>query len=83
MRVRLMIASEYNTLATSAEACRVRRKVLDEACSRGQRDPASLELSIMTIVGLGASVSRVYCNHFDRSDLKAIELMGQLARALA
>lgn len=123
-------ASEYNTLATSAEACRVRRKVLDEACSRGQRDPASLELSIMTIVGLGethaegeasyrraldampnsrdslganlgqlvgsvdevaaklreferAGVSRVYCNHFDRSDLKAIELMGQLARALA
>ena len=30
-----------------------------------------------------AGVSRIYCNHFDRSDLKAIELMGKLARALA
>jgi hypothetical protein len=30
-----------------------------------------------------AGVSRVYLNHFDRKDLQAIEIMGQLARILA
>jgi F420-dependent oxidoreductase-like protein len=30
-----------------------------------------------------AGISRVFLNHFDRSDLHAVELMGQLAKALA
>lgn len=123
-------ASEYNMLATSVEDCRARRKVLDDACGRARRDPATLGLSVMTMASLGesqaqaeasyrraldampnsrdslgtsfgkligtvddvatqlreferAGVSRVFLNHFDRSDVHAIELMGRLARALA
>lgn len=123
-------ASEYNTLAPSIEDCRARRKLLDDACRRAGRDPASLKLSVMTLAGLGdteaeaqasyrraldampnsrdslgaglgklvgtvdqvaatlreferAGVSRIYFNHFDRSDLNAVQLMGKLARALA
>jgi F420-dependent oxidoreductase-like protein len=123
-------ASEYNTIARSAEECRERRRALDAACSRAQRDPASLKLSIMAIAALGiskadadarfrrtldrmpntrdrlstglgtlvgtveeiasrlqdfkrAGVTRAYLNHVDRDDPQGVDLMGELARAVA
>jgi len=122
-------AREYNTMGSVAE-CRARRGLLDQACRRAGRDPASLALSVMGFAALGesaadaadrerralecipgsrhlfaqasgkfvggldavatllrdyaaAGVSRVYLNHFDRRDLRGIELMGRLARAVA
>jgi len=122
-------ASEYNTMG-SVEDCRARRVLLDDACRRAGRDPATLALSVMGFAALGetpaaaedrerrafdcmpnsralfgnasgkfvgsvaavaaqlrayaaAGVSRMYLNHFDREDLQAIEIMGQLARIVA
>lgn len=49
-------ADEYNTIFASPAECRNRRHLLDEACSRAGRDPASLRFSLMTgcIVGRDA-----------------------------
>jgi F420-dependent oxidoreductase-like protein len=41
-------ADEYNTFFASAEACRQRRRKLDEACERAGRDPSSIRFSLMT-----------------------------------
>jgi alkanesulfonate monooxygenase SsuD/methylene tetrahydromethanopterin reductase-like flavin-dependent oxidoreductase (luciferase family) len=42
------LATEYDTSFADPETCRERRRVLDEACERAGRDPASLPLSVMT-----------------------------------
>lgn len=47
-------ATEYNTTGATVEACRERRRVLDEACREAGRDPASLPLSLMTGCLVGA-----------------------------
>jgi F420-dependent oxidoreductase-like protein len=41
-------ADEYNVNGVDPDTCRERRRSLDEACERGERDPASLVLSLMT-----------------------------------
>jgi alkanesulfonate monooxygenase SsuD/methylene tetrahydromethanopterin reductase-like flavin-dependent oxidoreductase (luciferase family) len=47
-------ATEYNTFAASLDACRERRATLDRACEHAGRDPATLPLSLMRTVVLGA-----------------------------
>jgi F420-dependent oxidoreductase-like protein len=46
-------ADEYNTVFASPATIRERRRVLDEACERAGRDPATLPLSLMTICIVG------------------------------
>jgi alkanesulfonate monooxygenase SsuD/methylene tetrahydromethanopterin reductase-like flavin-dependent oxidoreductase (luciferase family) len=47
-------ADEYNTTAATADDCRDRRRVLDEACRAAGRDPSSLRLSLMIGCVVGA-----------------------------
>jgi F420-dependent oxidoreductase-like protein len=42
-------ADEYNVNMADPEKCRQHRRHLDEACERGERDPESLPLSLMTM----------------------------------
>jgi len=52
-------ADEYNTLLASMDDCRERRRILDEACEREGRDPASLSMSLMIGVLIGADDAEV------------------------
>jgi alkanesulfonate monooxygenase SsuD/methylene tetrahydromethanopterin reductase-like flavin-dependent oxidoreductase (luciferase family) len=52
-------ADEYNTTAASPEDCRIRRRLLDEACERAGRDPSTLPLSLMTFGLVGADAAEV------------------------
>jgi F420-dependent oxidoreductase-like protein len=54
-------ADEYNLVLTSPERARAARDRLDAACEAGGRDPASVPLSVMTTVLVGA----------DRGELEA------------
>jgi F420-dependent oxidoreductase-like protein len=47
-------ADEYNTFFASVDACRERRRKLDDACERAGRDPASIRFSLMTTCVVGA-----------------------------
>lgn len=47
-------ANEYNTTGASAEDCRERRAILDRACERDGRDPATLPLSLMRTCIVGS-----------------------------
>jgi F420-dependent oxidoreductase-like protein len=117
-------AAEYNVGFMSTEDVRLIRARIDRACAEAGRDPATVSLSLMTLVALGvdaassdqrltaalkrfrgpadrclagtvdqmaqalgeyeaAGVSRVYLQHPDRQDFEAVELMGELARAVA
>jgi F420-dependent oxidoreductase-like protein len=42
------LADEYNTAFASPDTCRERRRILDDACERAGRDPATLGFSLMT-----------------------------------
>ena len=46
-------ADEYNTLLADRDECAGRRRVLDEACERGGRDPKTLAMSLMLGFVLG------------------------------
>jgi alkanesulfonate monooxygenase SsuD/methylene tetrahydromethanopterin reductase-like flavin-dependent oxidoreductase (luciferase family) len=50
-------ADEYNTVGASPEECRARRRLLDQACERAGRDPATLPLSLMTFCLVGADAA--------------------------
>jgi alkanesulfonate monooxygenase SsuD/methylene tetrahydromethanopterin reductase-like flavin-dependent oxidoreductase (luciferase family) len=118
-------AQEYNVAFASADEVAAVRRNADQACTDAGRDPATLTLSLMTLLALGddeataaarlardlqlfrgphaercpagtveqmadllrqyqaAGVSRVYLQHPDRQDFRAIELIGELARAVA
>ncbi len=52
-------ADEYNTLLASVDDCGRRRRVLDEACEREGRDPATLSLSLMIGVLIGNDESEI------------------------
>jgi F420-dependent oxidoreductase-like protein len=116
-------AQEYNVAFLGLDDVKQLRARLDAACIEVGRDPATLPLSLMTLVALGADeaasakrlsaaverfrgpgdrclvgtvdhmvellgeyeaagVTRVYLQHPDRQDFEAIDLLGQLARAL-
>jgi alkanesulfonate monooxygenase SsuD/methylene tetrahydromethanopterin reductase-like flavin-dependent oxidoreductase (luciferase family) len=47
-------ANEYNTTGASPEDCRERRAILDRACERDGRDPATLPLSLMRTCIVGS-----------------------------
>jgi alkanesulfonate monooxygenase SsuD/methylene tetrahydromethanopterin reductase-like flavin-dependent oxidoreductase (luciferase family) len=47
-------ADEYNSAAADPAECRRRRGLLDAACERAGRDPATLRLSLAAICALGA-----------------------------
>jgi alkanesulfonate monooxygenase SsuD/methylene tetrahydromethanopterin reductase-like flavin-dependent oxidoreductase (luciferase family) len=47
-------ANEYNTTGASPEDCRERRAILDRACERDGRDPATLPLSLMRTCFVGS-----------------------------
>jgi F420-dependent oxidoreductase-like protein len=47
-------ADEYNTPFADLDACRERRRRLDEACERAGRDPMSIRFSLMTTCVVGA-----------------------------
>jgi alkanesulfonate monooxygenase SsuD/methylene tetrahydromethanopterin reductase-like flavin-dependent oxidoreductase (luciferase family) len=47
-------ANEYNTTSASPEMCGERRKALDRACERAERDPATLPLSLMRTCIVGS-----------------------------
>jgi alkanesulfonate monooxygenase SsuD/methylene tetrahydromethanopterin reductase-like flavin-dependent oxidoreductase (luciferase family) len=47
-------ADEYNTTGASPEVCRERRELLDRACERAGRDPATLPLSLMRTCIVGS-----------------------------
>jgi alkanesulfonate monooxygenase SsuD/methylene tetrahydromethanopterin reductase-like flavin-dependent oxidoreductase (luciferase family) len=51
-------AAEYNTFASPA-LVRERRALIDAACERGGRDPATLPLSLMTGVVIGRTAEEV------------------------
>ena len=46
-------ADEYNTNFVSPEECARRRRLVDEACERGRRDPRSIRFSLMTACMVG------------------------------
>jgi len=48
-------ADEYNTIFAPPKVCGERRRILDEACERAGRDPASLRLSLMTACVVGSN----------------------------
>jgi F420-dependent oxidoreductase-like protein len=48
-RLAARFATEVNTTSATVDACRERRRRLDEACRELGRDPASLPLSLMTL----------------------------------
>jgi F420-dependent oxidoreductase-like protein len=52
-------ADEYNTFFADLDACRDRRRKLDEACERAGRDPASIAFSLMTTCVVGADESEL------------------------
>jgi F420-dependent oxidoreductase-like protein len=52
-------ATEYNTFGVGAAELRARRRALDEACERAERDPATLPLSLMTTCVVGAGRAEV------------------------
>jgi len=52
--VGVRLAQEYNVTFATVEECRALRGRLDEACERHGRDPATLVLSMMTTVVVGA-----------------------------
>jgi F420-dependent oxidoreductase-like protein len=52
-------ADEYNTHTDSPAECRERRRLLDAACERGGRDPATLPLSLMTASIIGSDRGEV------------------------
>lgn len=53
-------ADEYNTtFGATPQACRERRKLLDEACLRIGRDPGTLRLSVMTEFVLAETTEQV------------------------
>jgi F420-dependent oxidoreductase-like protein len=52
-------ADEYNTLLARPEDCAERRRALDDACERADRDPATLALSAMVGCILGADEGEV------------------------
>lgn len=58
-------ADEYNTAFASPAVCRERRRVLDAACERAGRDPASLPLSLMT-AGIVAADERQLARRTER-----------------
>jgi F420-dependent oxidoreductase-like protein len=55
VEVAVRLAQEYNVTFSTVEECRALRGRLDEACERHGRDPATLVLSAMTTVVVGAS----------------------------
>lgn len=52
-------ADEYNTTFASPEECLERRRLLDAACERAGRDPATLRLSLMTTCVVGSDEAEV------------------------
>ncbi len=48
-------AQEYNTAFMALDDCRLLRDRLDAACQSAARDPATLPMSMMTLVALGPS----------------------------
>jgi F420-dependent oxidoreductase-like protein len=55
VEVAVRLAQEYNVVAGTVAECRALRTRLDQACERHGRDPATLVLSMMTTVVVGAS----------------------------
>jgi F420-dependent oxidoreductase-like protein len=58
-------ADEYNTAFASPQVCRERRRILDEACERAGRDPATLRFSLMT-AGIVAGSERELARRTER-----------------
>jgi F420-dependent oxidoreductase-like protein len=54
VEVGVRLAQEYNVTFATVEECRALRGRLDKACERHGRDPATLVLSMMTTVVVGA-----------------------------
>src|ERR687898_137051 len=57
-------ADEYNTFGVDAAEAARRRKKLDEACERVNRDPSSLRFSLMTPFVLGRDHARRFVQVF-------------------
>jgi F420-dependent oxidoreductase-like protein len=55
VEVAARLAQEYNVVAVTAAECRDLRARMDAACERHGRDPATLVLSMMTTVVVGAT----------------------------
>jgi alkanesulfonate monooxygenase SsuD/methylene tetrahydromethanopterin reductase-like flavin-dependent oxidoreductase (luciferase family) len=53
-------ADEYNTFFATVEEVRERKRLLDEACERAGRDPATLRYSLMAPCVIGADESEVH-----------------------
>jgi F420-dependent oxidoreductase-like protein len=124
LRLAARFAQEYNAAFVGLDQAKGLRARLDQACVAAGRDPATMSLSLMTLIALGADaqawdrrltaalqrfrgpaercftgtvhqmaemlkeyesagISRVYLQHPDRQDFEAIELIGELARAVA
>lgn len=58
-RIAARYADEYSTTRADADTCREIRALLDEACERGDRDPANLGFSLFTGVCVGATEADV------------------------
>jgi alkanesulfonate monooxygenase SsuD/methylene tetrahydromethanopterin reductase-like flavin-dependent oxidoreductase (luciferase family) len=117
-------AAEYNVAFMSVEDCLALRGRIEDACAAAGRDPATLPVTMMTLLAPGrdqadaesrldrmsarfrgprdrcyagpvgdlverlgeyidAGVTRVYLQYPDRQDFEAIELFGELARAVS